>query len=69
MGGKKDGERICSCEEFVIKSKKWRKSKMVLKNPKSGFGSILNGSIFHILNQIILKITFTYVEEMMEIIF
>jgi hypothetical protein len=40
MGGKKDGERIATCEEFSIKKKKWRKSKMELTNPKSGFGSI-----------------------------
>jgi len=49
MGGKKDGERIASCEEFLIKTKKWRNSKMVLKNPKSGFGSLLHQSTFSTL--------------------
>jgi hypothetical protein len=45
MGGKKDGERIAKCEEFLIKSKKWRKSKMKLTNPKSGFGALVNKSM------------------------
>ena len=53
MGGKKDGERIATCEEFSIKKKKWRKSKMELTNPKSGFGALfyksngfLSGELF-----------------------
>lgn len=45
MGGKKDGERIASCEEFSVKKKKWRKSKMKLNNPKSGFGALFHKSI------------------------
>ncbi len=45
MGGKKDGERIAKCEEFSIKKKKWRKSKMKLTNPKSGFGALVCKSI------------------------
>ena len=50
MGGKKDGERIATCEEYSIKKKKWRKSKMKLTTPKSGFGSIFHKSYnFHFL--------------------
>ena len=44
MGGKKDGERIATCEEFCLKKKKWTKSKMKLTNPKSGFGALLSKS-------------------------
>jgi len=48
MGGKKDGERIATCEEFSIKRKKWKKSKMTLTTPKSGFGSIFHKSLLRI---------------------
>lgn len=53
MGGKKDGERIATCEEFSVKKKKWRKSKMELTNPKSGFGALYHKSIHLILDLLI----------------
>jgi len=53
MGGKKDGERIATCEEFSIKRKKWKKSKMTLTTPKSGFGSIFHKSLLRIYNFIL----------------
>jgi hypothetical protein len=48
MGGKKDGERIATCEEYSIKRNKWKKSKMTLTTPKSGFGSIFHKSLLQI---------------------
>jgi len=43
LGGKKDGVRIETCEEFDIEKMVWKEAKMKLTAAKSGFGALVQG--------------------------
>lgn len=40
LGGKQDGIRVASIDEFFPKEKKWKNSELKLSAPKSGFGAL-----------------------------
>ncbi len=44
LGGKKNGVRIETCEEFDIEKKIWKEMKMKLPTVKSGFGALAKES-------------------------
>jgi Kelch motif len=46
MGGKQDGNRVDSCEEFELFSGVWSPSKIRLSSSKSGFGAVVYKGTF-----------------------
>ena len=49
IGGKQDGMRVASCEEYQVKERKCSSSSIKLNSPRSGFGVIAHLDCIYVI--------------------